>query len=165
MKNWLVNYASWYSLKVLEIPGVQCLRLGTLLLWAPIPSCVREVISHKPCSKTKRKFPKFLLIKFIFFNIFSFGALSFDQSWSDQPWKSHWKIFTWTMLISILFIFHWLWRLDICVITSILNLVLECVSTYMDGWIKIFLSRLKGWLHQSRIPQIITCDHLFTELL
>ena len=100
-----------------------------------------------------------------FFNLCSFGALPFDQSWSDQPWKSHWKIFNWTMLISILFIFHWLWRLDICVITSILNLVLECASICMDGWIKIFLSRLKGWLYQSRIPKIIICDQPFTELL
>ena len=35
-----MNYASWYILKVLEILGVQCLRIGTL------PSLVKEVISE-----------------------------------------------------------------------------------------------------------------------
>ena len=78
-----MNYDFWHVLKVLEIRGVQWIRVGTL------PSLVKEVISHKPQGKTKRKFPKLLLIKFLFFNIFSFGAPFFGQSWSDQPWKSH----------------------------------------------------------------------------
>ena len=124
--------------------------LGALLPWAGIPSLVGELISQKPQKKKKRKrkkLPRVLLMQLSFFNLYSFGWLPFDQSWSDQPWKSHWKIFNWTMLISILCIIRWLWRLEICVITSMLYLVLECVSTCMDSWIKIFLSRLKGWLH------------------
>ena len=53
VKSWLVNYVSWYILKVLEILGVQWLRVGTL------PSLVKKVISHKSHSKTKRNFPNY----------------------------------------------------------------------------------------------------------
>ena len=69
-----------------------------------------------------------------FFNLCSFGALSFDQIWSNQPWKSHWKIFNWIMLISISFISQCPWRLQICVIVSILLLFFRmCIN--LHGWL------------------------------
>ena len=122
----------------------QWLRHSALLPWAQVQSLVSEVISQKPSGKPPppKKFPEVLLTQLLFFNLYSFGALSFNQIWSDQSWKSHWKIFNWIMLISISFISQWPWRLEICMITSILLLFLECVSTCMDGWIKIYLSRL-----------------------
>ena len=95
--------------------------------------------SSKPCGKPPfllPKFPEVLLTQLPFFNLYSFGALSFNQIWSNQPWKSHWKIFNWIMLISISFISQWPWRLEICVITSIVLLFSECVSTCMHCWIK-----------------------------
>ena len=116
---------------------VQWLRLGALLPWAQVQSLVSEVISEKPCGKPPfllPKFPEVLLTQLPFFNLYSFGALSFNQIWSNQPWKSHWKIFNWTMLISISFISQWPWRLQICVIVSILLLFFRmCIN--LHGWL------------------------------
>ena len=129
-----------YVPKVLQFPGgpmvkTQCFIAmspdSILGQWSNIPKAMCKQPPPPP-----KKFPKVLLTQLPFFNLCSFGALSFDQIWSDQPWKSHWKIFNWTMLISISFISQWPWRLEICVITSIVLLFSECVSTCMHCWIK-----------------------------
>ena len=149
VKSCLVNYAYWYIPKVLAFPGGSVLKTWcfTVISWDSILGRGSNIPQATWYAPPKKKLTKVLLLQIFFLNLWSFGAHPFDQSWSDQPWKSHWKIFNWTMLISILCIIRWLWRLEICVITSMLYLVLECVSTCRDSWIKIFLSRLKGWLH------------------
>lgn len=72
---------------------------------------VLENISWSKClnirwSKLIKIGSSFLSRQLPFSNLCTFGALPINQIWSDEPWKGDGKIFHWTLLTSILFIFQ-----------------------------------------------------------
>ena len=102
-----------------------------------------------------------------FFNLCSFGPLSFNQSWSDQPWKSHWKVFNWTMSTSTLFIFHWLWRLAICMIQIRSDQISRSVvsNSLQSPWIiarqaSLSITNSRSSLRLMSIESVMPSSHL-----